>query len=311
MFDAYEAGGAVAVLYALDDGGVPTEVMLFGPGRTDTVKGQFLLDDRAAADVMSAYEDLGHDRLPFDIAHGMLSGTSPDMHKAAGWFRPEVREGALYAADIEWTDYGRAALAAREFRFFSPAIHYDEKTRRIKRLINVALTNIPATKNQQPLVLDAAESEQMSEVILSAIGEADEAAAVVRVKALSDFESAAAAACACEPAEVLSAIESLKEAAAAAVAELNQHKADEAARVRAARIAALSDAGKVPPALREVVESFTDEQLDKLEAAPAVLSAPIEEPAGSGKVENLSAEELAACKALGLSEEAFRATKES
>lgn len=311
MFEVTELDdGAVAVLYELDRA-APTEIMLFGPGVTDTVKGEFLFDDKAAAAVMSAYEEKGQDRLPFDIAHGMLTGQSRDMHRAAGWFKPEVRDGALWAVDIEWTDDTRKALEAREFRFFSPAFMHDKKTGRIMRLINVALTNNPATKHQQPIVLDAAEGDSdMPEAVLAALGEQDEAAAVVRAHELGKLEEAVCAALDAKPEDVAGAIASLKQAATDALAELSAFKAEVAGQERARRVEALSAAGKVPPALEAIVATFTDEQLAALEAAPAVLSERVEEPA-SGRVESLSDEERAACVALGLSEDDFRAGKEA
>jgi phage I-like protein len=84
-----------------------------------------------------------------DYEHQTLSG-----HKApaAGWIRDlEAREDGLWAR-VEWTDTAREHLAAREYRYFSPVLRLEDKTRRPLALLHAALTNTPAINGQTPLV---------------------------------------------------------------------------------------------------------------------------------------------------------------
>lgn len=327
-YDAFEIehNDAVAVLFAIepDKNDLPTEIMLFGPGITETAKGDFLMDKEAGDSIMAAFADQGMDRLPFDAAHGMLTpGNSPDANKALGWFVPEVREltegqFALFASDIEWTEPTRKALANREWRFYSPAVLFEKDSKRIKALINVALTNLPATKNQRPLVLDGLDTTTEKEtntmsvenVYLTALGADDEASAVVRAKELVDFEKATLSALDCEADQVPDKIAEIQKAATDALAELADIKDERKAEAKKAKIAELSRSGKLPPAYHEFAETLSDEQLDALTKITPSVPDKIEE-GDSGKVETLSAEEKAACKALGLTEDDYIKTKET
>ncbi len=136
----------------------PREIKLFGAGRNATTKGDFVFDDKAAESVMARFRDHGLDKLPFDFDHGMFaSEVTSENRKAAGWFVPEIRNGELWATNIEWTPLAAQMLRDKEFRFFSPAFDSDNRSGRILRLWNVALTNLPATKGQMPLVANEGE----------------------------------------------------------------------------------------------------------------------------------------------------------
>jgi len=299
---------------------VPNEICLFKPGITATKKGNFLFDEEAAESVLSSFLDDGMDRLPFDAAHGMLiKGGAVDQHKALGWFVPVVKEDienggglALFASDIQWTDAGIDALKAREFRFFSPAITFNSDTCRVTKLINVALTNIPATKNQRPLVLDASEAEQTNndeesmKVLLDTLGASDETGAVAKVSDLQTFQSAILSALDCSESDAAEKIASLSTIAIEATAQLETLKTERAAEAKTAKLDALTKDGKLPPAQREFAEALSSEQLDSFVATlSSVVPSQIQEPAGSGTVETLSADEKAACRALNISEDQF------
>lgn len=130
----------------------PTQVRIFPMGKVETSKGTFLFDRLAADAVMAAYADQGNE-LFFDYDHKSLRSEGPvDSGKAAGWFHLELRADGLWAIDIRWTQSAAAQLSAGEWRYFSPAFLVDDATGRIVELINVALTNNPATKNMTPLV---------------------------------------------------------------------------------------------------------------------------------------------------------------
>lgn len=171
------------IALAMGDGGErtpPAEIRLFPMGTVDTSKGPYLFDEVAAAMVMTAYKDQGND-LFFDYDHRSLSDMGPpDSGKAAGWFGLDLRPDGLWAVNVRWTPGAAAQLSAGEWRYFSPAFLVDDD-RRICALINVALTNNPATKHMTPLVAastrrareQAQEIPTMSKNILVALGLAE------------------------------------------------------------------------------------------------------------------------------------------
>jgi hypothetical protein len=91
---------------------------------------------------MDAYRKHGID-LHVDYEH--------DMRIAAAWFRPEVRSDGLWAVGVKWTPRASDMLRDGEYRYTSPTFGHDADMR-IERVVNVALTNLPATDNQQALM---------------------------------------------------------------------------------------------------------------------------------------------------------------
>lgn len=139
----------------LSDGEVPSEFRLFASGANETTKGAFVFDERAAELVIEAYVAHGvelcvdYDHRTFDV------GGPPESGKAAGWFTLEVRDGALWAANVRWTPPAALALRNREWRYISPTIGYEPVSDgqvRVTRVINAALTNLPATVGAFPLM---------------------------------------------------------------------------------------------------------------------------------------------------------------
>lgn len=131
----------------------PSEFRIFRAGANPTTKGVLLFDEQAAESVMRAAQDWGND-FPLDYQHGMVAFLTPDpaaSGAAAGWFAPEVRAGELWAANVRWTERAAGYLRAGEYRYISPTVTVAEDGR-VLELINVALTNIPATKGLDPLV---------------------------------------------------------------------------------------------------------------------------------------------------------------
>jgi phage I-like protein len=130
----------------------PREFRLFTAGKVDTLKGVFTFNDVAAREVMAAYQEHGNE-LPMDYDHAMADPFSaPKDRVAAGWFNPEVRRGELWATNVRWTPRATKEICDREWRYISPTfLATDDPSRRIKRLINCALTNLPATRNLTPI----------------------------------------------------------------------------------------------------------------------------------------------------------------
>lgn len=132
----------------------PLEFRLFTAGDVETTKGTFLFDADAAAAVLADAADWGNE-FPVDYGHAMMDPKPVDpalSGKAAGHFRLEVRDGELWAVDVKWTPPAAEALRNREWKYCSPTFDFDRETGRIVGLINVALTNLPATKRMDPLM---------------------------------------------------------------------------------------------------------------------------------------------------------------
>lgn len=142
-----------ALTIPVPGGEPPREFRIFPFGRVETTKGVFLFDQEAARRVMRAWRDYGN-RLSIDYEHQALEPVSNGPVPAAGWFDLEAREDGLWAVNVEWTPRAMELLRNREYRYFSPAFYVDEEGR-IVELINLALTNLPATKRMEPLVAKA------------------------------------------------------------------------------------------------------------------------------------------------------------
>lgn len=174
----------------LPQGAPPGEFRIFPFDYVDTSKGVFLFDPQAAASVLERWREYGN-RLSIDYEHQALEPVTNGPVPAAGWFDLEVREDGLWAVNVEWTERAKALLAGREYRYFSPAFYTDEKGR-IVELINLALTNIPATKRMQPLVArnDDQRRYKMTEIMrqLGLRENANEAEAVAALTRLTALE---------------------------------------------------------------------------------------------------------------------------
>lgn len=134
---------------------VPSELRLFAAGEIDTTKGLFRFDAESAASVMKCSRSMGHD-LPFDYEHAsvfaMFATDPAEAGKAAGWFRPEIRNGECWATGIQWTPKATEKILAKEFRYTSPTFRHDKsETPRVLEIYGCALTNGPATKQSKPI----------------------------------------------------------------------------------------------------------------------------------------------------------------
>lgn len=83
----------------------------------------------------------------FDFGH--------ELKESAGTFSIERRESGLWVTGIAWTPYMLESFAGKKYQYYSP---YFSTTRAkdgkhyITELLNVAITNWPATDNQRPLI---------------------------------------------------------------------------------------------------------------------------------------------------------------
>lgn len=138
----------------------PKEFKLWPFGTISSTKGDFLLDKAAARQVVDSYNKHGAD-IGFDYEHRSLDPQGEEDHRSAGWAKMELRPDGVYLTQISWTPKAFAALKNKEYRYFSPAFDTDPpfnqplkkgQLRRITRLVNVALTNNPATHGLTALV---------------------------------------------------------------------------------------------------------------------------------------------------------------
>jgi phage I-like protein len=157
---------ALAALPLPGGDAAPTEFRILRAGMNRTEKGDFLFDEEAAESVMAAYLTKGLSKLQVDFEHQSMvppPAGGPAEKPAAGWFKPEVRAGELWATEVAWTARAAAMLAplagAPEYRFFSPVLRFDEDTRRVRSLKNLALTNDPAMDDLHPLVAATARKD--------------------------------------------------------------------------------------------------------------------------------------------------------
>lgn len=133
----------------------PVEFRVFSIGDNDTEKGVFVFDERAAEQVMAAWADRKID-LTIDYEHQSMHDPPIEAPNAATRWVPQVRNGELWATEVKWTDRASGYLMAGEYRYFSPAFEFDPDSRRVTKVINLALTNNPAMRGIRPLVAASA-----------------------------------------------------------------------------------------------------------------------------------------------------------
>jgi phage I-like protein len=276
----------------------PKEFRVLADGTTLTTKGPMVMNQAAALSVVAKALADGRDELPIDYGHGMLAFSGGhDNSRAAGWFRLEARGGELWASSISWTPTAKRAFADREYRFFSPALLLDSETRVVTEILNIALTNIPATLNQVPLVADArGPMDPNVQKLLLAMG------ATSVDQALAKFEAVNA-----EITTLLTASQTLQTEAAQAQQELATVRAEQEKGKKTQLIEQLSRDGKLSPALKTWADTQTTEQLTAFGQAAPVL-APQNRVVAKDSPSTptaLSDEQRKICKSLGITEQAF------
>lgn len=281
---------------------LPTEICLFKAGTTETTKGAFVCDATAARftidNVKSHY---GEALTNFDYGHGQVGFLQThDSAKSAGWAKLAERNGALWATEIEWTPTARKALLDREYRFFSPTVYRDPETKRLTNLVNVALTNLPATKGQRPIV---------NSLLENTMSEAPKSTETVATPSNAPADLAALQA---SNAQLLSAVQQLQASNSTLQSQLAAAEAERKTKTKADFIAKLSQDGKLPPALQPwalgqdlaVLEAFAKDA--PVIASPGA-SAPPAPPASSAA--SLSAEDREVARQMGIPEADMLSTR--
>lgn len=176
---------------------VPEWVEVLPPGPTVAGRdGRTWTYDPAEVMANTQAHSAGAD-LPFDWLHATeLKAPQGDDAPASGWAREyRVNPRGALEARVEWTEQGRADIAARRYRYLSPVFIYDSGGR-IHRFSSFGLTNKPN------LLLQALNAEQpttenhlmLAAAIRAALGlseTATEDEAVAAIKALKEAKEAA------------------------------------------------------------------------------------------------------------------------
>jgi phage I-like protein len=289
---------------------LPREIRILKNGVNETTKGPINCDAAAAkATVAAVVAHYGKPVLNFDYGHGQVGFVgSYESARSAGWFRIEERNGDLYAADIEWTPNAAKALKDREFRYFSPALMRDYESGKVKSMINVALTNIPATKGQAPIVASQNEPTKGPRMdpelkkLLDRLGLTSLDQLSGKIDTLSSSE-----------ATLLAAVKEGQTALAAVTARLTAIEGQSSAKAKADFITKLSTDGKLPPALHKWAASQDMASLEAFAADAPVIAAVDPKaditPKPKAVPTTLSDDEKKLCHAMMLSEADYLATR--
>jgi len=177
---------------------VPEWVMVMPAGTSHGVdgRGPYVLKDptKVAAQSIQGGRDVAFDYNHQTVFAALHGSPSP----ASGWIdRFEDREGALFAHVHYWTPAGRAALAAREYRYVSPAFHHDEKTGEVLSIASVGLVNmpnlreLPALNSQLHTIGDSMNKEELAR-LAAALGLAADATLDKITACAAELKAAAA-----------------------------------------------------------------------------------------------------------------------
>lgn len=140
-----------AALQCSEGGEPPREIRIWKVGVNTDLNGYNVLwDAKAAKTVMAAYAKHGV-RLSWDLEHLSLDDEAlnydPDARAHCDL---ELRNGELWATNIDWTPDGAERVTSGKQRYPSPAFSRD-KDGRPTRVVNIALCARPATDCIEPL----------------------------------------------------------------------------------------------------------------------------------------------------------------
>jgi phage I-like protein len=143
--------------FALPDSeGPPSEFLLLPMGEFRSTHGVFVVDALSVQSIMQRQAEYGND-LVIDYEHQSLNTLDNGAPApAAGWIsRLDARQDGIWVAGVTWTERAMAHLSSREYRYFSPVLALADTgdgRQRVVAVLNVALTNSPATLAQTPLI---------------------------------------------------------------------------------------------------------------------------------------------------------------
>lgn len=142
----------------VDVSSLPTEFLLWKAGVNETKHGDVVYD-ASRSDEMRSFDR--RPKVAIDVEHMSLGATTVEQAEAIGWFVIDFREDGIWATQVEWLDKGQQLLSSKRFRYISPVIEFfldadsGSYTNVIRYVLNVAVTNIPATAEPTALVASA------------------------------------------------------------------------------------------------------------------------------------------------------------
>lgn len=269
--------------------------------------------------VVNAFLYNGAD-LPVDIEHSTEhKAPKGEPAPAVGWIKGmEVRANALWA-NVEWTVEGQSLIASGGYRYISPVFTYDRGTAEIRKMLSAGLTNQPNFE-MAALNNEGAEQENvMDKAILEALSLAANATAADAVVAINKMKEAEAtalnAANIIDPDKfVPKADHDLALNRISKFEEADKGRTDKA--INAAVDAAVL-AGKIAPASKDYhIASCRAEgglaRFNEMVGASPVIAGDSKldgKDADTTNTTKLTAEDIAACQALGMTEEDFAKAK--
>ena len=116
-----------------------------------------ILDEEGIASIIETFSRRGNDMV-IDYEHQTMQGVQAP---AAGWIKKLINRSkdGLWVT-VEWTSRALEYLKNREYRYFSPVFWFEEGSRRVIRIENVALTNFPRINNLKPIMAKMGEREE-------------------------------------------------------------------------------------------------------------------------------------------------------
>jgi phage I-like protein len=320
-------------------------VQLLPLGEVKPIDGREPWRVKDPAAIIAASQSVGHP-LPIDTGHQtQLALSNGQPAPAFAWIKAfEVRKDGIWG-QVDWTGQAAEWLRNKNYRFLSPTFLFDKATRVITRIIGAALTNDPALPQ-----LTALASRQPSEVpldqtlkaFLEALGlkpdtNLETALASARVL-VSDAAASLAIATAVRTELKLDATASADEIATAIatartegtvdptkyvpIARLDEVqkdlatlKADQAKdRATAAAEQAVKD-GKITPAQKDWAIGYATRDPqgfgEFVVKQPVIAGGEAIVKGAPKKGDELTADELAVCKTMGLTPEAFKKTRDA
>ena len=168
-------------------------------GRPGSIKGsktRVWRLDAALAERIVAAANARQTPLVVDYEHQSLLGDKPAGGvPAAGWIEALAYfPGLGLFARVSWTPRAKAYIDADEYRYISPAFHFDKDSGAITALVNAALTNTPALDGLCPVAAaqippntpeETAMDKQLLALLRALLGLADDADVAAILAALN------------------------------------------------------------------------------------------------------------------------------
>ena len=308
---------ALALNFA--NGTVPDWIQLTpaGPNIRGRDGRNWILPDPEA--VVSAFRTHGAD-LPVDFEHAtQVKGSKGEPAPAIGWIKDMEVRGAAIWARVEWNDAGKTALQTKGYRYVSPVFTFAKAAGDILKMVSAGLTNNP---NLEMAALNKEEAQHMEtmmdKAILEALGLAANASAADAVGAIGKLKEARDTAT--NTAQNFNADDFVPKAdhdlALNRISEFEKKQKAETETAINTAVDAAIEAGKVAPASRDYhVASCQQagglERFQKMvDASPEIVGkSDLDKKDPAQNKSQLSAEEIAVCHQLGMTEKDFALAK--